>query len=379
MMYNCTREEINKLIVEHSSKLKGELRKFRKLDPVLPAMTNTSQCPDIKYRDIRDKIMPEIKKALIAASKAELRDAYCRGQTLDMMIDLACSNYQACRSNLAGRHIRSFTLPPIVDDAETQCVRLAGRIFKEDGFYSHKKCLGPMRNAREVKGEKTQYEFAKKGTRDSILIIDKALGTYTLYVPQADETPTHIENRHKFVALDPGYRTLLSGISESHAIIIGDKIMLKMDKYVAKMKKLHLIRRKRTRIKKIKAAKAKLHRQVDAMHWVMASYLAKNYDNVMIGDMSPVRIISKQAGLPSAYKRKMVLLRYGKFRERLEYKCHQHSVGFMIVDESFTSRACSACGFMKEKTSSKIHECPSCRCVMDRDINSARNIYCKHL
>lgn len=361
-MYNYTRRLINKMIDP---------------DQEVPVVTSLDQCPKTTYFAIR-AMLTKKKKRIEAKSKATLGAASCRLQTLDMMIDLAHANYQTCRSNLAIRKIRSFTMPMILAGCDKQCIKLAGRIFDQRGFYGQDKCLGQMTGIREEKGVHRSYDFSQV-TRDSTLIIDRALGTYTLNVPQPDEMPQGVRNRHRFIALDPGYRTLLTGISESHALMIGDQIMLKMDKYVEKLKQLAKIRRKRTRLKKIARAKIKLHAQVDAMHWVMASYLAKNYDHVLIGDMSPVRIISKQGGLPSNYKRKMVLLRYGKFRERLEYKCHQHSAGFRIVDESFTSRACSACGFVKDKTASKIHECPSCNTMMDRDLNGARNIYCKHL
>lgn len=360
MMYNYTRRLLNKMI-----------------DPSedVPRAVDLSKCPAISMYEIRAMLKNKAKR-LAARSEVQLGKASCKMQTLDLVLASACSNYKTCRSNLARKKVRSFTMPPIPKEQPTRCIRLAGRVFDDRGFYAS--AIGPMQATREVGGVHMPYDF-NNATRDSILIIDRDLDTYTLYVPQANETPCAISGRYKFLAIDPGYRTLLTGISESHAIAIGDDVVDLADKHLKQLKRLRKIKKKRARLKKLARASKRFHDQIDAMHWKVAAYLTKNYDHILIGDMSPVKIISNRGSLYSGYKKKLVMLRYGKFRERLEQKCHQRSVGFKIVDESFTSRACTACGFVKDKDSSKIHSCPSCGFRTDRDINGARNIYCKHL
>lgn len=360
MMYNYTRRLLNAMIDPNDT---------------APKITDPKMCPNISMYDIRAKLKKKATR-LAAKSSVLLDKASCRMQTLDLILAAACSNYKTCQTSLARKKIRSFTMPPIPADHTSRCIRLAGRIFDKRGFYAT--AIGKMKATREVGGVHKRYKFYE-GMRDSVLIIDLEADTYTLYVPQPNEAPEMTLDRHRFIAIDPGYRTLLTGISESHALAIGDGIMDLTDTYIEKLAQLKLIKKKRERLKKISRIKQKFHDRIDAMHWKVASYLTKNYDNVLIGDMSPVKIISRRGTLYSSYKEKMVLIRYGKFRERLEQKCHQRSVGFKIVDESFTSRACSACGFVKDKDSSKTHRCPSCPFVTDRDINGARNIYCKHL
>jgi len=360
MMYNYTRRLLNKMIDP---------------DDPLPKVTDPKKCPNIQMREIRAMLKNKTRR-LAARSKARLGNASCRMQTLDLVLAAACSNYKTCQTNLARKRIRSFTMPPIPKESTVRCIRLAGRVFDKGGFYTD--AIGEMEATREIGGTHQPYDFSN-ASRDSVLIIDYDTGTYTLYVPQPDERPHALPNRHRFIAIDPGYRTLLTGISESHALAIGDGVMGFVDKYLRKLKKLSRIRKKRERLRKIGRAEKRFRDQIDAMHWNIAGYLTKNYDNVLLGDMSPVKIISNRGSLYSGYKKKLVLIRYGTFRDRLEYKCHQRSVGFKIVDESFTSRACTSCGFVKEKDSSKIHTCPSCNFVTDRDINGARNIYCKHL
>jgi putative transposase len=45
------------------------------------------------------------------------------------------------------------------------------------------------------------------------------------------------------------------------------------------------------------------------------------------------------------------------------------------VNPSNTSQACSGCGRMVPKgLSVRVHQCPDCGLILDRDVNAARNI-----
>ena len=66
---------------------------------------------------------------------------------------------------------------------------------------------------------------------------------------------------------------------------------------------------------------------------------------------------------------------WGGLRHMLEYKAEEAGIPVMAVDPSFTSQKCSGCGRRVEKTLAvRVHRCPSCRLVLDRDVNAARNI-----
>jgi putative transposase len=66
---------------------------------------------------------------------------------------------------------------------------------------------------------------------------------------------------------------------------------------------------------------------------------------------------------------------WGGLRLMLEYKAEEAGIPVMAVDPSFTSQKCSGCGRLVEKTLAvRVHRCPSCRLVLDRDVNAARNI-----
>jgi putative transposase len=66
---------------------------------------------------------------------------------------------------------------------------------------------------------------------------------------------------------------------------------------------------------------------------------------------------------------------FGLFRQMLEYKAEEAGVQVIAVNPSYTTQACSRCGSIVPKgLSVRVHECPDCGLVLDRDVNAARNI-----
>src|SRR3989338_11259280 len=75
----------------------------------------------------------------------------------------------------------------------------------------------------------------------------------------------------------------------------------------------------------------------------------------------------------------MVTWAHSRFQQRLLFKCRQHNCRVAIADESYTSKTCSACGALDYKMGGKkVYRCASCKMVMDRDINGAKNISLKN-
>lgn len=65
----------------------------------------------------------------------------------------------------------------------------------------------------------------------------------------------------------------------------------------------------------------------------------------------------------------------GEFRQLLEYKAEEAGALVVAVNPRNTSQTCSGCGHLVPKDlSTRVHHCPDCGLVLDRDINAARNI-----
>ena len=62
------------------------------------------------------------------------------------------------------------------------------------------------------------------------------------------------------------------------------------------------------------------------------------------------------------------------------YKAVMAGARVVKVDPSYTTQDCSVCGFRVPKTlAERLHECPECGAVMDRDYNASVNILRKGL
>lgn len=65
----------------------------------------------------------------------------------------------------------------------------------------------------------------------------------------------------------------------------------------------------------------------------------------------------------------------GEFRQLLDYKAENAGSQVVIVNPRNTSQVCSGCGeVVPKELKIRIHACPACGLVEDRDVNAARNI-----
>ena len=68
---------------------------------------------------------------------------------------------------------------------------------------------------------------------------------------------------------------------------------------------------------------------------------------------------------------------WGDFFRKLKYKAEWYGRELLEIDRWFpSSKRCNQCGYINNglKLSDRKWKCPSCKCVLDRDINAAKNI-----
>ena len=69
-----------------------------------------------------------------------------------------------------------------------------------------------------------------------------------------------------------------------------------------------------------------------------------------------------------------------KFSLYLTYKAERNGKVILKVNPKNTSQKCSNCGEIVKKTLAvRVHNCPYCGLVLDRDINAAKNILAEGL
>ncbi len=119
---------------------------------------------------------------------------------------------------------------------------------------------------------------------------------------------------------------------------------------------------------------AKAHRHVrnqrrDYAHKV-SRHLADNYSTVVFEDMKIPNMVRNHR-LASA----IMDAAWGQLLALTAYKAEGKGGRVILVSPSGTSQICSGCGETVPKDLSvRVHECPDCGLVVDRDVNAARNI-----
>jgi putative transposase len=196
------------------------------------------------------------------------------------------------------------------------------------------------------------------------------------------------------VAFDLGIKELATGYTDqSRFYHIGgfkgyryynkqlDKLRSKRDKCKKKSRRYIRLGRKYKLISEKKRCK-----QHDCLHkasHLIAYRLAESA--VVVGDLSQRQMVVKQKEQENLAERRKRHIRnrlvyndWGLYRflKMLAYKCERYGKELHIIDESYTSQMCHCCkGLQPMPLWKRTYSCRNCGMVMDRDENSAINIY----
>jgi putative transposase len=105
----------------------------------------------------------------------------------------------------------------------------------------------------------------------------------------------------------------------------------------------------------------------------LSKQIVEKYDLIAVEKLNIVSMVKKH----SKYRLSKSILDagWGKFLFRTSYKAERAGKTFKQGDPRRTSQECSGCLTLVPKDLSvRIHECPFCGLVLDRDVNAARNI-----
>ena len=147
------------------------------------------------------------------------------------------------------------------------------------------------------------------------------------------------------------------------------------------MKRIKMLQRRLSRkakgSKNRKKGRSKLAREEERaanqrkdFHWKVAHLLIATYDLIAIEGLNIKKLLKDN---PLA--RNISDAGWGKFIRILGYLAGSAGVLIVVVDPAGTSQECSRChAIVPKDLSVRIHNCPYCGLVLDRDINSARII-----
>jgi putative transposase len=164
--------------------------------------------------------------------------------------------------------------------------------------------------------------------------------------------------------------------------VLSDGVRIENPRFYRKSeKKLGLLQRGLSRKErgsrnwvKAKTRVARLHekignRRTDFLHKasreIADAYETVYFEDLKIGNMVKNYCLAKSIGDAG----------WGRFIGMIAYKEEESGGKLIKVNPKGTTQKCSRCGEKVKKTlSDRIHECPHCGLVMDRDLNAALNI-----
>jgi putative transposase len=142
-------------------------------------------------------------------------------------------------------------------------------------------------------------------------------------------------------------------------------------------KSLSRKRRGSNRYRKARVNLSKLYSKIvdkrhDFLHKLSAWYVA-NYDVICVEKLNIRGLVMK--GRCKALHRNIADAAWGEFIGMLRYKASSAGKAAILVDPSGTTTDCSRCGTRVPKQLwERVHSCPVCHLVIDRDLNAALNI-----
>ncbi len=123
--------------------------------------------------------------------------------------------------------------------------------------------------------------------------------------------------------------------------------------------------REKLRVLLAKAWRKVRNQRLDVAHKI-SFFLAKSYSTIAYEDLQ-IANMEKNHSLASA----IMDASWARLRQLTAYKAERRGGRVLFVDPKGTSQKCSRCEAMVQKElSERVHRCPNCGLVMDRDVNA---------
>jgi len=210
------------------------------------------------------------------------------------------------------------------------------------------------------------------GELKNIVVLRKPSGWYALLQYELAD-PEVSPSRNPPVGIDMGL---------THALALSDGSFVDSPRHLAVAQKhLRVLQRSVARKakgsanrKKAIAKLARQHERIDSQRrdfWHKTTrQLVNAYGAIALEDLNLAFMLRNGSLARVAHDTGL-----GMFRNLLDYKAASAGVEIAAVNPKGTSQACSGCGSIVEKSLSvRVHACPACGLVLDRDTNAARNI-----
>jgi len=290
-------------------------------------------------------------------------------------VDDVCKAMKTGFSNLKNGTIRHFRLKFKKRTEHNKCMLVPKNIVKNTNGIIQ---LAPQffkENSNFKMGTRTKKKHGNIQINNDTRII-RQRKEYWIIIP----VPVAIQNKkppNSYCGIDPGVRTFMTSFGNNAFTEYKHRndVLKKLDTKIKRLKDSRIKRICRVRKERITRCESRKDNLVNELHWKTINHIVRNNDFIFYGNINSHNIVRN--GKNRTLNRDINNLKLYKFKERLLYKAQEHGCKVYLVNEAHTSKTCSFCGCITEVGSSKIYTCGNCKRVIDRDVNSGKNILMK--
>lgn len=185
---------------------------------------------------------------------------------------------------------------------------------------------------------------------------------------------------HMAAAHDGAETIILNGRLLRSKVQYRNKLQASLNNRIDGRMKKGSKRRKQLICSKKKQLKKIAHQIKDIEHKqttrLITTLHEQGVQTVVIGD---VRYIRQGLDVGSKNNQKLHQWSHGSVRFKLTYKAEWLGMQIALQEESYTSRTCPCCGYVRSKVRGRVFQCPECHVVLHRDMVGAMNIRQKYL
>ena len=326
----------------------------------------------------RKKVMP-VKDKLLPNDERWKTEIYY--DTRQLAVKEAVGSSKAAFTNQKNGNIQKFRLGYKSRKSHKQIFHVSEKQIK---FQQNTLTMFKRENLKIRLLKKDRKKLSSIGGIKKSCKVQKVGQKWYIIVPYMRQTCFR-EEKSLIISLDPGIRKFHSGYDPENRRFLkfGDRSSSLLKNLENKINNLKSLRSKSNSTKrrkigqKIQKLRTKAKGYVYNLHNQICAFLTSNYKNIVTSDLDTKSLLG--GSLNRGSKTLLSLLSHGKFRERLCHHCKLRGSNAYFINESYTSKTCTRCGYLNKKSGKEILECSSCKLVSDRDLIGSRNIMIKFL
>ena len=348
-------------------------KETKKIKLEIELLNNKIKIKNQERRDLMKKYASEKNESILPFELNTPKDI--RSNAVKKCVDAYTTGF----SNLKNGNIKYFNLKFKKKTEKIQSIELSKKnIHIQDGKIKILPTIFKEECYLKV-SKKNQKQIKDLIINSNIDLVRNVYGYY-LHIPVSDKN-TNIENTANNIAgIDLGIRTFATvhtnNLSNSETSITEYKHTDLINKL--NLKKNIIKTFKRIRKKQIDKIDKKKNNITDRIHWGFINDVLSKNDIVYIGDIKSHNIVkdSNNKRLNQDFND----LKFYQLKMRLIYKAKICNKQVYYINESYTTKTCSACGIIDDTIGSKkIYECKHCKTNVGRDHTGAKNIKMKGL